>query len=98
MIRDSHRAGKLEEKLDVRLGGYMNRSRTLTQQIVDAFEELESTQIEYQSFVSLQIAENSAIPRRIDSLEEEILKLARRERDLQDKYRDLSNEKMELCV
>jgi pre-mRNA-splicing factor CDC5/CEF1 len=65
---------------------------------MDAFEELESAQVEYQSFVSLQIAEKSAIPRRIDSLEEEILKLSRRERDLQDKYRDLSNEKMELCV
>ncbi len=98
MIRDATRAGKLENKLDVRLGGYMSRSKALSQQIIDAFEEFEAAQVEYQSFVNLQIAEKSAIPRRIESLEDEVHKLARRERDLQEKYKDLNDEKMALCT
>lgn len=98
MIRDATRAGKLESKLDVRLGGYMNRSKTLSQQISDAFEEFEAAQIEYQSFVKLQISEKAAIPRRIEALEYEVDKLARRERELQDKYKELNDEKMALCT
>jgi pre-mRNA-splicing factor CDC5/CEF1 len=98
MIKDATRAGKLENKLDVRLGGYMARSKALSQQIVDAFEEFEAAQIEYQSFINLQIAEKSAIPRRIESLEYEVDKLARREKDLQEKYKDLNDEKMALCT
>jgi pre-mRNA-splicing factor CDC5/CEF1 len=97
MIKDATRAGKLENKLDVRLGGYMNRSKTLSQQITEAYEEFEATQIEYQSFINLQIAEKVAIPRRIEALEEEVYKLASRERDLQEKYKDLCDEKMALC-
>jgi pre-mRNA-splicing factor CDC5/CEF1 len=98
MIKDATRAGKLENKLDVRLAGYMSRSKALSQQIVDTFDEFEAAQVEYQSFVSLQIAEKSAIPRRIEALEDEVDKLARRERDLQEKYKDLSHEKMALCT
>jgi pre-mRNA-splicing factor CDC5/CEF1 len=97
MIKDATKAGKLENKLDVRLGGYMNRSKALSQQIIEAYEEFEAAQIEYQSFINLQIAEKAAIPRRIEALEEEVFKLASRERDLQQKYRDLSDEKAALC-
>lgn len=75
MIKDATKAGKLEEKLEVRLGGYMKRSEALSQQIVDAYEEYQATLIEYQSFLNLQIAEKSAIPRRIQALEEEIKKV-----------------------
>lgn len=88
----------MENKLDVRLGGYMSRSKVLSQQIIDAFEEFEAAQVEYHSFVNLQIAEKTAIPRRIESLEDEVFKLATRERDLQQKYKDLSDEKMALCT
>ena len=98
MIRDATRAGKLETKLDVRLGGYMNRSKVLSQQITDAFEEFEAAKVEYQSFISLQITEKAAIPRRIEALEDEVYKLASKERDLQQKYRELSDEKMALCA
>jgi pre-mRNA-splicing factor CDC5/CEF1 len=98
MIRDANKAGKLEEKLEVRLKGYMTRSNTLSQQIVNAYEEYEATFIEYQSFVNLQIAEKSAIPRRIDALEVEVRNLASRENQLQQKYKDLYDEKIALCT
>ncbi|KAL0085655.1 Homeodomain-like DNA binding domain-containing transcription factor [Phycomyces blakesleeanus] len=93
MIRDATRAGKLEKKLDLRLGGYMARSAALSQQIMDAFDEFESAKIEYQSFLNLQLAEKVAIPRRIGALEDEVHKLAQRERELQQKYKELSDEK-----
>ncbi|KAG1472611.1 hypothetical protein G6F56_001436 [Rhizopus delemar] len=94
MIRDATRAGKLENKLEVRLGGYMNRSKVLSKQIGEAFEEYEAAQIEYNSFLNLQAAEKSALPRRIEALEYEISQLASRERNLQQKYKDLEDEKM----
>ncbi|KAG0167372.1 Pre-mRNA-splicing factor cef1 [Apophysomyces sp. BC1034] len=93
MIRDATRAGKLEKKLEVRLGGYMARSKTLTQQIMNAFDEFEAAKIEYESFANLEIAEKAAIPSRIGALEEEVNGLARRERELQQKYKELSEEK-----
>ncbi|CAO3627158.1 unnamed protein product [Cunninghamella echinulata] len=96
MIRDATKAGKLEKKLEVRLGGYMTRSKTLSQQILDAYEELEAAKVEYESFLNLQMTEKVAIPRRIQSLEDEVHKLAERERDLQEKYKRLSEEKSQI--
>ncbi|KAI8096219.1 pre-mRNA splicing factor component-domain-containing protein [Halteromyces radiatus] len=93
MIRDATKAGKLEKKLEVRLGGYMARSNTLSQQIIEAFEALEAAKIEHSSFLNLQMAEKVAIPRRIQGLEEEVQRLAQREKDLQQKYKLLSEEK-----
>lgn len=74
----------------------MARSSTLSKQILDTYEELEAAKLEYDSFVTLQIAEKAAIPRRVDALQEEVDKLARRERELQEKYRRLTEEKNEL--
>lgn len=96
MIRDATKAGKLEKKLEVRLGGYMARSRTLSQQILDAYEELEAAKVEYESFLNLQMTEKVAIPRRIQSLQDEVYKLAEREHGLQQKYKLLSEEKSQL--
>ncbi|SAL95726.1 hypothetical protein [Absidia glauca] len=93
MIRDATKAGKLEKKLEVRLGGYMARSDTLSQQIIDAFEELEAAKVEHSSFLTLQMTEKAAIPRRIQSLEDEVHRLSQMERDLQQKYKTLSEEK-----
>ncbi|CAO3600636.1 unnamed protein product [Absidia cylindrospora] len=93
MIRDATKAGKLEKKLEVRLGGYMARSTTLSQQIIEAFEELEAAKVEHNSFLNLQMAEKVAIPRRIQALEDEVQKLSQRERDLQQKYKILNEEK-----
>ncbi|RCH89604.1 Pre-mRNA-splicing factor cef1 [Rhizopus azygosporus] len=98
MIRDATRAGKLENKLEVRLGGYMNRSKMLSKQIVEAFEEYEAAQLEYNSFLNLQNAERAVIPRRIEALEYEVNKLVNREKELQERYKNLSDEKMELLV
>ncbi|KAI7898940.1 pre-mRNA splicing factor component-domain-containing protein [Cokeromyces recurvatus] len=96
MIRDATRAGKLETKLDVRLGGYMQRSKLLSEQILEAYEAYEAAQIEYQSFINLQMAERVALPRRLEALQEEVYKLSSRERELQQRYKDLSDEKMAL--
>lgn len=89
MVRDYSQTNKLIKKLDIRLGGYMARSAALQQQILDAFEELEGAKIEYESFMNLQINEKGAISRRVDALQQEVDNLARRERELQLRYKDL---------
>lgn len=91
MIRDATQAGKLEKKLEVRLGGYMNRSDKLTQQIIEAADELEAVRIEYNSFVTLQMSEKAAIPARVDQAQSEVDRLVERERSMQQKYKELSD-------
>ncbi|KAI9321908.1 pre-mRNA splicing factor component-domain-containing protein [Dichotomocladium elegans] len=95
MIRDATQAGKLEKKLEVRLGGYMNRSEKLIQQIVEAADELEAARIEYNSFVTLQMSEKAAIPARVDHLQAEVDRLSERERSQQIKYKELTERKLE---
>lgn len=96
--RDEAQADKLEKKLNVRLGGYMARSEALMKQIAEAYEEYESSQIEYESFVNLQIAEKAAIPGRVDALQLEVDRLARRENELQRKYKELTDVKETLLA
>lgn len=93
MILDAARADKIEKKLNITLGGYQARSQTLQKQIVNAFEELEQSEIELESFRNLQIAEKDAIPRRIEALQREVDQLTTRERELQYRYKSIDDEK-----
>lgn len=96
MTQDATRAAKMEKKLNVVLGGYQARSQVLKKQILEAFDELESANTEYQSFASLQISESEAIPRRMEALQREVQFLSSKERTLQDKYKFLSEQKNEI--
>ncbi|CAG8522617.1 11511_t:CDS:10 [Acaulospora morrowiae] len=96
MVKDATRAAKLEKKLNVTLGGYLNRSRALSKKIVETFEDLEQAKIELDSFQSLNTSEKEAIPKRIESLRGEFDHLVGRERELQQRYSNLSNEKQEV--
>src|ERR1700709_538352 len=96
MTQDAIRAAKIEKKLNIVLGGYQARSQVLKKQILETFEELESANTEYQSFVNLQISETEAIPRRAEALQREVNFLASKERTLQVKYKVLSAQKNEI--
>ncbi|KAG2222817.1 hypothetical protein INT45_011627 [Circinella minor] len=98
MIRQAAEAGKLEKKLDVRLGGYMNRSNTLMNQINDAYDELETVMDEYVNYTNLQAMESAAVRIRVDNAEIEVNRLESRNNSLQQKYKDLSNEKQDLIA
>jgi len=96
MAQDAARATKIEKKLNVVLGGYQARSQVLRKQIVEAFDELESAETEFQSFTNLRISETEAIPRRLEALQSEVHFLKSKERTLQDKYKVLAEQKNEI--
>ena len=86
-MADAERGNKIEKKLAVHLGGYQQRGKTLRQKILEASEALEKAKISLDTFQSLQIAEEAAIPRRLESLRDEVAFVSRREREAQDVYR-----------
>lgn len=95
MAKEAQRAGKIEKKLGVTLGGYQARSKALVKRIVDGFDELQKTKIEYESFSSLRANETVTGPVRVAALKEEVEKLERREQMLQSRYAELESERRE---
>jgi len=93
MAREASRIAKAEKKLNVTLGGYQMRSKALIQKASDLFGELQREHLSYESFSRLKINENAAGPARVESLKEEVEKLARREKMLQDRYAELVSER-----
>lgn len=87
IVNDAENGNKLESKLAVHLGGYQKRARTLRDKIVEASEALEDERIKLDSLQTLQIAEQAALPRRLESLQEEVAFVKRREKEAQDSYR-----------
>jgi pre-mRNA-splicing factor CDC5/CEF1 len=95
MTKDANKASKAEKKLTVTLGGYQARSTALSKRIMDAFDELQKTKVDYESFFQLQLNEAAIGPRRVSALREELDKLERREKRLQERYSDLDAERKE---
>ena len=96
MSREAGKIAKAEKKLNVTLGGYQARSKALTQKMADLFGELQRGDVDHESFSRLRINENAAGPARVESLKEEVDKLARRERTLQDRYAELVSERRDV--
>ena len=93
MAREASKIPKAENKLNVTLGGYQVRSKALTRKMTDLFGELQRGHVDHESFSRLRINEDAAGPARVESLKEEVDKLARRERMLQDRYAELVSER-----
>lgn len=93
MAREASKIAKAEKKLNVTLGGYQLRSKALIQKMADLFGELQRGHVDYESFSRLRINENAAGPARVESLREEVDRLARREKMLQDRYAELVSER-----
>ncbi|CAG8481830.1 13442_t:CDS:10 [Dentiscutata erythropus] len=96
MIKEATKAAKLEKKLNIILGGYAARSQTLSKNISETFDEIEQAKIELDSFQSLSISEEEAIPKRIQSLQNEVDYLIKRESELQQRYSSLSTERQDI--
>ncbi|KAJ7632336.1 pre-mRNA splicing factor component-domain-containing protein [Roridomyces roridus] len=93
MGKEAARAAKVEKKLQVVLGGYLARSDALSKRITSAFEEMQKTQVDYNSFSRLHANESAVGPRRLEALKEEVDTLERRERRLQERYAELEAER-----
>ncbi|KAG8877262.1 Pre-mRNA-splicing factor cef1 [Tulasnella sp. 331] len=93
MADEAAKAAKTEKRLGKLLTGYQVRWQTLSKRLVDAFEEMNKTQMDLESFTALSIAEAAAAPRRVQSLSEEVDRLQRREVALQERYQELDAER-----
>ncbi|WAR09348.1 CDC5L-like protein [Mya arenaria] len=89
MTKDSKKAAKLEKKLKILLGGYQSRSQGLLKQVTELHEQLEQTHVELTTFENLRQHEIGAIPKRMESLTEDVVRQTERERELQKRYSDL---------
>lgn len=89
MTKDSKKAAKLEKKLKILLGGYQSRSQGLLKQVTELHEQLEHTFVELKTFENLRQHEIGAIPKRMESLTEDVVRQTERERELQKRYSDL---------
>ena len=86
-MNEAEKGNKVEKKLALHLGGYQKRAVTLRQKIVEAADALEKATMSLDTFRTLQISEEAAIPRRLEALRAEVEFVARREREAQQLYR-----------
>ena len=84
---DAEKGNKMEKKLALHYGGYQQRAKTLRQKIVEAFGALQNERVTLDSLRTLQIAEEAALPRRLESLQDEVAFVGKREREAQETYR-----------
>lgn len=89
MTREAKRAAKMEKKLKILTGGYQSRAQALIKQLHDLYEQLEQSHLELSTFKFLQQQEMAAIPRRMESLTEDVNRQTEREKALQKKYAEL---------
>lgn len=87
IVAAAEKGNKIEKKLSLHFGGYQQRAKTLRSKIIEAADALEKVSFSLDSFRTLQIAEEAAIPRRLEGLRTEVSFVSRREREAQDLYR-----------
>ncbi|KAG0297207.1 Pre-mRNA-splicing factor cef1 [Linnemannia gamsii] len=96
MTKQATKAGKLEKRLGVTLGGYQARSQTLATQLLSSHEELLSSELELSSFKNLRIMEEAAVSTRMEALNKEVTQLSSRETFLQQKWDGLNRERQDI--
>ncbi|KRT79782.1 hypothetical protein AMK59_6609 [Oryctes borbonicus] len=89
MSREAKRAAKMEKKLRILTGGYQSRAQALIKQLQDLYEQMDQAHLELNTFKFLQAQEKAALPRRIQSLTEDVNRQMERERQLQSRYSEL---------
>jgi len=93
MTKDAKNAAKLEKKLKILLGGYQSRAQGLIKQFQELTEQIENTSVELSTFEHLRQHEIGAIPKRLESLTEDVQRQTDRERELQKRFSELQHKK-----
>jgi len=93
MTKDAKTAAKLEKKLKILLGGYQSRAAGLIKQHQEVSEQLETVSVELATFQHLRQHEIGAIPKRLESLTEDVQRQTEREKELQKRFSDLQHKK-----
>ncbi|RVE53180.1 hypothetical protein evm_002277 [Chilo suppressalis] len=92
MAKEAKKCSKMEKKLRVITGGYQSRAASLVKQFQELQEQIEQANLELSTFRFLAEQEKAAIPRRIESLTEDVNRQTDREKQLQKKYGELQAE------
>uniref|UniRef100_T1J4B6 Exosome complex component 10 homolog n=1 Tax=Strigamia maritima TaxID=126957 RepID=T1J4B6_STRMM len=95
MTREAKRAAKMEKRLRILCGGYQSRAQVLIKQVQDTHEQIEQTQLELRTFEYLRDHEIMAIPKRIETLTENVNRQMERENSLQKRYDELMKQQEE---
>jgi len=86
MKKDSKKAVKIEEKLKILTRGYQTRAQGLIKQTQDLYDQIEQAQLELSTFSFLKDQETNAIPKRLQSIMDDVERQTNREKCLQDLY------------
>merc|ERR1719300_252177 len=86
MKKDSKKAVKIEEKLKILTRGYQTRAQGLTKQTQDLYDQIEQAQLELSTFSFLKNQETNAIPKRLQSIMDDVERQTKREKNLQELY------------
>lgn len=96
MTKEAKKAAKVEKKLRILTGGYQSRGQALIKQLQDLAEQVEQTHLELKTFETLRHHEGLAIPKRVESLTEDVNRQIERERMLQKRYEELLQKREEI--
>ena len=86
---------RVEKKLGVVLGGYLNRSKEFGVKLGTAYNAFVDESVDKSSFERLKAREDAAGPARVAALREDTERLQQKERSLQSLYAELEREKNE---
>ena len=87
----SEKCSVLHKKLQSRFASQISRSQALKSQLDKASEEREESENELRIFETLHAREQGVgIPSRLEALEQEVIKVREREREGQERYRQLT--------
>jgi len=86
MTKEAKRAAKMEKKLRILTSGYQSRAQGFLKQLHDMWDQVEQQQLEMSTFSFLKDLETRAIPRRIQSLTEDVQRQHERESGLQARF------------
>ncbi|CRK87522.1 CLUMA_CG001323, isoform A [Clunio marinus] len=98
MAKEAKKCSKLEKKLKTLLGGYQARAHSLIKQLQDTFEQIEQNYLSLSTFQFLEKMETAAIPKRLESLTEDVTRQTEREKQLQQRYAELVEELKQLST
>jgi len=96
MAKEAKRCGKIEKKLKILTGGYQARAQVLIKQLQDTYGQIEQNSVSLSTFRFLGEQEAIAVPRRLESLQEDVRRQMDREKELQQKYASLVEERESL--
>ncbi|KAM3967198.1 LOW QUALITY PROTEIN: cell division cycle protein 21 [Aphomia sociella] len=92
MAKEAKKCSKMEKRLRVLTGGYQSRAASLIKQFQELQDQIEQANLELSTFKFLAEQEKAAIPRRIESLTEDVNRQTDREKQLQKRYGELQAE------